>query len=106
MVVCAVALKRYTLKHGKPPPDLDSLVPDFVSSVPIDFMDGKPMKYQLQPDGRFVLYSVGKDCRDDGGDPTSKTSKTYFHDIWTGRDAVWPSPASDEEVKAYESKVW
>jgi hypothetical protein len=36
MTLCAIALKRYSLKHGKLPASLDALVPEFVSAVPVD----------------------------------------------------------------------
>ena len=35
-----------------------------------------PISYRLNTDGTYTLYSVGKDGRDDNGDPT--------------KDEVWP----------------
>ena len=32
MVICAISLKRYALRHGRPPASLDSLVPRSLSS--------------------------------------------------------------------------
>jgi hypothetical protein len=48
----------------------------------------------------FLLYSVGEDGRDDGGDPTPQEAKKRYRQIWDGRDAVWPSAATPEEAKA------
>ena len=65
----AIALHRHRLKHGNFPASLGALVPEYLAEVPRDFMDGQPLRYQLQPDGQFLLWSVGEDFKDDGGDP-------------------------------------
>ena len=65
-VLVALALERYRRANGVYPGRLDELVPDFLAAVPLDRMDGKPMKYRLI-DGKPVLYSVGMDRDDDGG---------------------------------------
>ena len=96
MTLASVALMRFQLRYGKAAPDLAALVPEFLGSVPYDCMSGEPLRYRLKPDGTFVLYSVGEDGRDDGGDPTPVTPKRY--DLWEGRDAVWPAPASAERM--------
>jgi hypothetical protein len=91
MTIAAIALKRFELRHGKLPPDLASLVPEFLPELPYDCMSGKPLCYRLKPAAGFLLYSVGQDGRDDGGDPNPASSKGF--ELWDGRDAVWPSPA-------------
>lgn len=90
MVVTALALKRYELKHGKPATALTDLVPEFLAAVPIDRMDGKPLRYHLNADGSFKLYSVGLNGTDEGGDPTPDKPLEHFGNIWQGKDAVWP----------------
>jgi hypothetical protein len=102
MTVTAIALKRYELAHGKPPPNLEALVPQFLSAVPIDLMSGHPLRYRLNAHGTFVLYSVGEDGVDDGGDPNPPPGGRPG--LWEGKDAVWPSPArpEDEEPKTAE----
>jgi hypothetical protein len=93
MAMTAVALKRYQLRKGKLASNLEALIPEFLSESPTDYMDGKPLRYRLNQDGSFLLYSVGTDGKDDGGDPTpSKTTEPYYHPLWYGRDAVWPLP--------------
>jgi len=47
-----------------------------------------------------VLYSVGLDGKDDGGDSTLVFDKRSYPRIWNGRDAVWPTAATDEEALA------
>ncbi len=64
-VACAV--ERYRLAHRAYPPRLEDLAPQFIDSVPHDIINGQPLHYQLKPDGRFVLYSVGWSETDNGG---------------------------------------
>ena len=61
MALAAIALKRYQLRHGQLPPSLEALVPEFLSTVPYDYMAAKPLSYRLKADGSYVLYSVGED---------------------------------------------
>jgi len=105
LVICAVALKRYSLRHGSPPASLDALVPEFLSSVPIDYMDGKPIKYRLDAGGAFVLYSVGADGKDDGGNLALLPDKTNRHNLWDRKDWVWPAPAQPDEIRAYRREL-
>jgi hypothetical protein len=94
LCVTAIALKRYRLQHGAYPEKLDELVPDLLSSVLIDFMDGKPLRYGLRPDGDYILYSVGEDGVDDGGDPRLPPSTGTSSILYMGRDIVWPRVAT------------
>jgi type II secretory pathway pseudopilin PulG len=95
MTLAAIALKRYQLRHGKLPSSLDALVPEFLPALPYDYMSAKPLCYRLKIDGSYVLYSVGVDGKDDGGDP--KPPPGTPAGLWGSRDAVWPSPATGPE---------
>ncbi len=66
-------------------------------------IDGKPIKYRLEAGGAFVLYSVGADGKDDGGDSALLPDKTNFQNLWDRKDWVWPAPAQPDEIKAYRS---
>jgi hypothetical protein len=90
LTLTAIALERYRLRHGRPPNDLAALIPEFLNAITIDPMSGRPLGYWLTADGSFALYSVGEDGRDDGGDTTSLTATNRF-DLWSGKDAVWPT---------------
>ncbi len=105
ITVSAIALKRYSLRHGKSAASLDALAPEFLSSVPIDYMDGKPLRYRLNADGSFTLYSVGEDGKDDGGDTTLPPDQMSIQYLWNRKDFVWPSPATPEEVEAYRKEA-
>jgi len=100
MAITSIALKRYQLRHAKWPSDLNALVPEFLPQVPRDPVDGHSLRYQVTSDNSFLLYSIGKDGVDNGGDPTPDgTSKTFQ---WQrGRDWVWPQPATPQEVQHY-----
>jgi hypothetical protein len=63
----ACALERYRLAHGKYPEALDTLAPQFIATLPHDIINGQPLHYRREADGRFVLYSVGWNETDDGG---------------------------------------
>jgi hypothetical protein len=95
MVNTAIALKRYQLREGKVPKDLSALVPEYLAALPRDLMDGQPLRYRLNADGSFVLYSAGEDAQED-----SSTSPQR-RDWWSGRDWVWPHvPASSKQPRA------
>ena len=105
LAVTAIALKRFQLEHGQWPETLAELSPEFLPSVPIDPYDGKPLKYHSNPDGTFLLYSVGEDGVDDGGDPSPAKHASFFnapiYDWIQTRDWVWPQPASTAEVQYF-----
>jgi hypothetical protein len=85
MAATSIALKRYQLRRGDLPEQLSELVPEYLSEVPVDWMDGQPLRYVRDADDTYILYSVGHDGKDDGGDgsPVEQTS-------WPTRDIVWP----------------
>ena len=104
VVVTAIALKRFQLKHGKWPETLSELTPEFLPSVPIDPCDGKSLKYHPNADGTFLLYSVGDDGVDDGGDATPSKPSSSGTPNWSwqrARDWVWPQPATPAEVQYF-----
>ncbi|HLX72350.1 MAG TPA: hypothetical protein VKV04_22255 [Verrucomicrobiae bacterium] len=98
LAVGAIALKRYRLKHGKYPSDLAAMVPEFIPEVLRDPIDNQPLRYRLNPDGSFLLYSIGKNGKDDSGDATSVSTEEplQFRD---GRDWVWPQRATPQEIQ-------
>jgi hypothetical protein len=77
----ACGLERYRLAHGQYPETLEALVPQFAEKLPHDIIGGQPLKYHRTTDGRFVLYSIAWNEKDDGGVP----SQTAIEGDW-----VWP----------------
>ena len=60
-----LALKGYKMDKGGLPETLDELVPAYIEAVPPDDFDGQPFRYSAS---KKVIYSVGKNLTDDGGD--------------------------------------
>lgn len=92
LTVAALAVERFRRKHGRAPASLSDLVPVFLPAVPVDWMDGKPLRYRLNPDGAYTLWSIGEDLKDDGGDGSDAAPATRTTDIWDRKDALWPRP--------------
>ena len=97
LTLTAIALKRYHLKHHAYPETLPNLVPDYLPTVPVDYFDGAPLKYQRLNNDEFLLYSVGDNGVDEGGDPTPAKGKT---NLTTGKDYVWPKAYGSEKAPA------
>ena len=107
ITVTAIALKRYQLKHGNYPRDLDSLVPEFVPDVPFDPVDGQPLRYRPKADGTFLLYSIGENGKDDNGNPSLERGVQSTSMYWQNEyalDWVWPQPATQEDIQIYHDK--
>jgi hypothetical protein len=87
-LVIALAVRAFKIERGDYPNDLAELVPEYLSEVPIDpYSDNQPLRYKRQ-DGDFLLYSVGPDCRDDGGRPWNREP---------GRESCIRIPAMDSK---------
>jgi hypothetical protein len=86
----AIALERYRLAHGGYPESLDALAPQFIAKIPHDIINGQPLHYRPETNGQFVLYSVGWNEADDGGEVGR--IKYGTPDISEG-DWVWRYPA-------------
>lgn len=68
-----LALKCYKEKYGKLPLALTEMVPDFLLHVPLDDFDGKPLRYSVE---KKIIYSVGLDLIDSGGQQTNAAGKS------------------------------
>jgi hypothetical protein len=104
LTTTAIALKRHELRHGSAAATLAALVPEFLREVPRDIFDGQPLRYRPGEGGNYLLYSIGKDERDDGGDPVPPDKATRNLHFTNGRDWVWPMPATQDDIRAAEEK--
>lgn len=68
--VLAVALAIFHKDTGRWPAALEELSPRYVKEIPMDPFSFKPLIYRTTEDG-YVLYSVGADATDNGGDPSN-----------------------------------
>jgi len=111
-IMCS--LYRYQIDHdGALPETLDELVPDYMSSVPADPVDGAPMRYTLltgreETEGRrleFQLYSIGLDASDDGGFLTLDPEEP-LHTRPRPRDSNylgdWPWPVTPRDAAEFD----
>jgi hypothetical protein len=105
IIITAIALERFRLAHGSYPKSLDALVPDWLKTPPIDFMNGKPLHYSLRGDGHFLLYSVGLDETDDGGKMAAESDDddlmARMRGLQHNPDIVWPLPAPTAVADAH-----
>jgi hypothetical protein len=69
---CLIVMRRWHLTHRGYPRALTVAVREAgLKDIPTDPFDGKPMRVGVF-EGQTVVYSVGKDGRDDGGQTDSK----------------------------------
>ena len=106
IIITALALERYRSKHGAYPATLAELTPEWLKTPLPDFMDGQPLRYRLDTDGHFLLYSVGLDGVDNGG-KLRRNWRDLGFDQPPRRgapegdfDLVWPKPNSDTAMQA------
>jgi hypothetical protein len=84
----ASALERYHLAHGEYPETLDALMPQFIEQLPHDIIGGQPLHYRRTDGGKFLLYSVGWNEKDDGGvvdtqhHPDGHDKREYGDWVW------------------------
>jgi hypothetical protein len=68
-----IALHHYKEDADDLPDSLTSLVPAYLPAVPLDRFDGKPMRYSKT---KRIIYSIGSDLIDSGGDLSDKGSSS------------------------------
>ena len=61
----ACALELFRRARGAFPKRLAELVPEFLDAIPRDVMDGAPLRYRRTTDGKFELWSIGANRKDD-----------------------------------------
>jgi hypothetical protein len=79
LLIVELGLRIHLLEQGQLPDSLAELVPGLVhEDFPIDPFDpsGKPFRYTRAGD-QFLLYSVGADGQDNGGNATKRTDGLY-----------------------------
>lgn len=75
LAIAALAIERFRLAREHLPENLNELVPQFLSAVPVDPFDGQPLRYHRLTKG-YVIYSVGRDGHDNGGHERPSDAKS------------------------------
>jgi hypothetical protein len=96
LLACDLAVRCFVHKHGNPPERLEELVPEFLSTVPLDPFTDRPLIDRRRSDG-FLLYSTGPDKTDNGG----VSAKSELPSA--GEDLVLAAPAHSAGDQASES---
>jgi hypothetical protein len=86
----ACVLERYHLAHSEYPETLEALTPQFIDKLPHDIIGGWPLHYRRTEDGKFLLYSIGWNETDDGGQVVLKNDGSVDREKG---DWVWQYPA-------------
>lgn len=74
------AAERFRLAHGRPPDTLDQLCPAYLESLPVDPVNGGPLRYVRKGESGYIIYSIGWNETDDGG--ISKRSRKELDWVW------------------------
>jgi hypothetical protein len=90
LAVTAIALNRYELARENYPKQLAALTPEFLPEVPVDPMDGTPLKYSRLDNGEFLLYSSGANGRDDNASTEPHQADGSAPTLWNAADVIWP----------------
>jgi hypothetical protein len=93
LAITVAGLERHRLATGSYPKALDDLVPRFLVAVPLDPMDGQPLRYRLNADGSFTVYGIGPNHADDQGVFESNQRQDL--------DWVWPPSHPTEERRLF-----
>lgn len=91
----ACALERHHRAHGRYPESLSGLGPATLKALPDDWMSDQPFHYRRTEDGRFELWSVGPDGKDDGG--VYRTRNRKYNTVSEERDWPWPVATANTE---------
>jgi hypothetical protein len=90
----ALALERYRLRHHDLPEHLEALVPEFLTAVPMDPVNGQPVGYIRETDESDRLWCVAEYAGGDFSD-VCETQEVDGHQalLWIGVAPEKPAPA-------------
>jgi hypothetical protein len=71
----AAALALYKARHGRYPASLRELCPELLKEVPKDVFSPRGELVYRANDNAYIVYSVGRNLRDDGGVSDTATGK-------------------------------
>ena len=93
MVRIVLALAAYRHERGKYPGKLAALIPRYIERLPSDAFDDRPFFYGREGRG-FVLYTVGPNGKDEGGNHRGDAPDYRGDDIRIrvplDKSSIWP----------------
>ncbi len=104
LLTAEAAVRRHVLLQGAPPQSLASIVPEYLAWVPIDPYSNRPLVYRRTDDG-YLLYSVGSNRVDDGGQRVSFLEATTENKGDLFFDAPYDNPEAQNSNAAANSEV-
>ena len=100
MLIALLRLSRHRRAHGDWPDDLAGLRPANLRRKSHDYFSGRELKYQMLDADSCVLYSIGENGRDDGGNASDRRMNQGAIPLWKGWDAVWSITADGAGTKS------
>jgi predicted house-cleaning noncanonical NTP pyrophosphatase (MazG superfamily) len=99
-LIAVIALLRYKKDKGSYPDNLQELVTaGYLKELPLDPYSDKLSVYR-RTDDNFILYSLGENFKDDGGEVVRKGKSIRKWGTSDAGDAVfWPPPKSQTEQR-------
>ncbi len=104
ITLATLAVLTYHAEKGAYPERLSDLVPDYLDQLPIDGFTDEPLRYRLDQRYGFIVYSVGENLRDDGGQfekaPGEDLAYDKIHDYFFSRpqDGKWRDEPTEEWI--------
>jgi len=90
--VAVLAILRYSKDKGSYPNDLQQLITaGYLKQLPMDCFSDKPLVYR-KTDDNFILYSVGPNFTDEGGEYSRDSKGRIKNWLHNGDTVFWPLP--------------
>jgi hypothetical protein len=89
-VLFALALHRYQRVKGDWPEDFTDLKGEWIKRRPIDRLSGKLLSFTIR-DGMPIVYSLGHDADDDGGNAKELSDTAWLDQTSDGDWILWPT---------------
>jgi hypothetical protein len=104
--IIACTLERYRLEFSVYPESLAAVKRVNGDPLPLDVIDGQPMRYRRTENGRYALWSVALDEKDDGGVRGPKQAQPWLFNPtapdYKG-DWVWDFSGAGGSLKGHDS---